>query len=148
MPPALTQPELPAIGPREWEFAQSLIRDLEQDERRQQLAPLLMAVGQWRAAIKTFRRTEMLRMIERSPDDVDLRFHRMLLTHLISTGEALALALTDVFPGEQRDRMGLKTGDIDAMVAALRDTFHEWHAVTDPVRIEKLEARIFSNGQA
>ncbi len=148
MPTALTQPESPFIGPREWEFSQTLIRDLEQDERRQQLAPLLMAVGQWRAAIKTFRRTEMRRMYERQPEEVDLRFHRMLVSHLISTGESLALAVTNVFPGEQRDRMGLKTGDIDAMVAALRDTYHEWHALTDPARLEELEARIFTNGPA
>ncbi len=148
MPPALTPPEHPSIGPREWEFAQSLIRDLEQDERRQQVGPLLMAIGQWRAAIKTFRRTEMLRMYEREPDDVDLRFHRMLVTHLISTGEALALAVANVLSGEQRDSLGLKTADIDAMIAALRDTYHEWHAVTDSGRLMELETRIFGHGPA
>jgi hypothetical protein len=146
MSATLTQLEFPEISTREWEFAQMLIRDLERDERRSQLAPLLMAIGQWRAAVRTFRRAEMTRMYERQPDASDLRFHRLLVSHLISTGESLAISAASLLPVEEQDRMGLRTADMDAMVAALADTMQEWHSTVDEKRIVELQARIFRDG--
>ncbi len=127
------------ISAAEWEFVQNLIRDLEAEEDRKQIASLF---GQWRLSLKAFRRVESARMFDLQPTEEDRKFHLVCVTHLISFGTMLEIAAAQ---HSDRDLAthGLKRDIISAMVNDLRNTYDEWHGQVPPERIEELSNLIF-----
>jgi hypothetical protein len=136
----LAPSSLSGISASEWEFVQDLIRDLEAEEDRLQIASLF---GQWRLSLKAFRRVESTRMFHSDPTEEDRKFHLLCVTHLISFGTMLDLAASQHSEGDLANH-GLRREIISAMVDDLRNTYDEWHGLVPEERIEELTNQIFN----
>src|SRR5437764_1160415 len=83
--------QIPARDSRDWEFVSSLLQDVQAESAREELASLF---GQWKLSIRQFRKIEERRMVRATPDEIDLEFHKMLITDLMSFGTALQIEAT------------------------------------------------------
>ena len=127
------------ISPGEWEFVKNLLRDLQAEENREQIASLF---GQWRLSIKAFRRVEEGRMIRQNPEPLDLLCHKVCVTNLMSFGTML-LVLAEEHTDQELAQHGLRKDIIDSLVRDLHNTLDEWHGQVPDGRIEELKQKIF-----
>src|SRR5437879_651694 len=120
-----TQAHFPTIPPRDsrdWEFVKDLLQDLQAEEDREELASLF---GQWRLSIKAFRRVEERRMMQNSPDQFDLKFHKARVCDLISFGSMLQIAFSEHTAADLA-KHELHGELLDALLKDLQNTFDEW----------------------
>lgn len=139
MAETLRQAHFQGISPGEWEFVKNLLRDLQAEENREQIASLF---GQWRLSIKAFRRVEEGRMIRQDPEPLDLLCHKVCVTNLMSFGTML-LVLAEEHTDQELAQHGLRRDIIDSLVRDLHNTLDEWHGQVPDGRIEELKQKIF-----
>lgn len=135
----MTTAPAPHPSPPEWAFVQELLRDLQAEEDREELAYLY---GQWRLSIRVFRRVEARRMTAMEPTDTDLLFHKACVTDLMSFGTLLQIAAQEHHDDELAS-CSIRRDVIAAILQDLHNTFDEWHAQIPVARIEALSATIF-----
>lgn len=123
----------------DWRFVQSLLRDLQAEEHREQIAYVF---GQWVLSVSAFRRVESARMVAEVPTELDLLFHKALVADLISVGTMLIIATRAHDKGRLAGR-GVRPGVIMAMVQDLHNSFDEWHGQVPEARLEALRDTIF-----
>src|SRR5438128_901789 len=123
----------------EWAFVQDVLHDLNATEDREQLTLLY---GQWRLAIKAFRRVEARRMTMTEPTGVDLLWHKALVTGLISFGTRLQIAARSR-SAEELSQRGFPGDILQAILSDLQNTHDEWHAQIPEARIGSLTTVIF-----
>jgi hypothetical protein len=117
---AITEIEAP-----HWQ-AVGLVLDQNARDLRAKRYGAFHEVVSWFKAIDLFRQAEKERMLERTPDPIDLRYHKTWLTALISEGERL---VTEIHRqgGLPRNLARIKLSDVEATVEELYDTQAEWH---------------------
>jgi len=133
------QTQFQEISPSDWEFVESLLHDLQAEENREQIASLF---GQWRLSIKAFRRVEHKRMVQKRPEPLDMLFHKICVTNLISFGTMLQVAAGE-HSDEELSKHGIKKDVIESLVRDLQNTFDEWHGQVPEGRLDDLRKKIF-----
>src|SRR5262249_58703879 len=106
-----------------WVWVEDLIRDVSREERTESLA---RRVFQWDLAVRQFRKVEHERLVLASPTPADLEGRARCIDGLLMIGRALALACSQHAP-EELARFGLKPEETESCVAALEQSFREWH---------------------
>jgi hypothetical protein len=140
---AATQSEFRQIvanDSREWQFVTALIRDVQQESDREELASLF---GQWRLSIKAFRRAEERRMVRSAPTPLDLKFHKAGAAELISFGTLLQIGATE-HKTQDLEQHGFNKQLLDALLRDLHNTFDEWHGQISDERLNLLSEEILN----
>jgi hypothetical protein len=132
--------QIPPRDSRDWEFVSSLLQDVQAESAREELASLF---GQWKLSIRQFRKIEERRMVRATPDEIDLKFHKMLITDLMSFGTALQI---EVAQHESQDlaKHGFNKDLLDALLKDLHNSFDEWHGQVSAERVTSLSEEILN----
>jgi hypothetical protein len=129
------------ITPQEWEWVQELIRGLERDGE-DDCRRLVKSLLEWDSVVKAFRKTEIRRMVQRTPTQRDLELHGFCSHALLRAGRGILLHAREK---EARiDELGYRLEDIAAYVEELEQDLREWHThgLTD-LEVAKAEKVIF-----
>ena len=128
----------------DWELVYELIEDVEDLERQESFVQTLTY---WWHAVRAFRKVEFNRLRKNDPRPIDLQFHRLCLAASITLGEHLLLCLNAIKGTEFEEKISVSRDDIEAMVAALRINWQEWHSEVSESRVDSLKELIFPDGE-
>ena len=131
--------EADAITPREWQWVQELIADVQRQARREAFAQTL---GQWDLAVRQFRKVEQRRFVEHTPTEEDLRYHALCLQALLAVGHTLVLD-AQRFSEEELAALNVRPEQIVAYVEELNQSLREWHHGLSAEEIKAAQDRIF-----
>jgi len=129
----------PGRTEEEWAWVEGLIREASREEQTDSLA---RRVFQWNLAVPQFRKVEQERMVLASPTATDLEGHARCLEGLLMIGRALVLACKQHAP-EELGRFGIKHQEPEACVAALEQSFREWHHSFSEEHLERVRQALF-----
>ena len=134
-------PELPnlQITAQEWQWAENLIRDVEEEERKGVFAAVFFS---WKMVLRQFRKLETKTFTQREPAEIEMAHHCACVTALISIGHFLKLEASKD-PEEKAKTLGISIGEIDAHLFELKTAYEEWHADAKGNGAAALEQRIF-----
>jgi hypothetical protein len=127
------------ISAREWAWVESLIRDVQEQERRDHF---LATFWQWKLAIRELRKREWETLGEPPYTDEDLRHHGDCLRILMSIGRHLCQEANRCGDSFLQPH-GFTKADVEAMQAELDHTWAIWHEYHDPAVIAEIKERIF-----
>ncbi len=138
---AKRQPSLPhlEITAQEWQWAENLIRDVEEEERKGVFAAVFFS---WKLVLRQFRKLENKTFTQREPAEIEMTHHCACVTALISIGHFLKLEASK-YPEEKAKSLGISVGEIDAHLFELKTAYEEWHTDAKGNGANALEQRIF-----
>jgi hypothetical protein len=137
-----TQQELEyKVDERDWSAVKLLVEEMKEEmaERRNHL---LFRITAWHFTLKVFRRVENEKMVLRSPQERDAKYHKAMLAFLRGCGEILLLEL-----GVQQDidsqSVGISYADMAAVVEELKMTEREWYGDMTEARRDEILKNVF-----
>jgi len=123
----------------EWAWVEGLIRDVSREEQTDLVA---RKVFQWDLAVRQFRKVEHERIVLGTPVPADLEGHARCLEGLLMIGRALILACRQ-YTAEELRRFGIRHEEAEACVAALEQSFREWHHDFSQEHLEEVRNALF-----
>ena len=132
-------PAQQSITGEEWAWVGGLIREVSREEQTDLLA---RKVFQWDLAVRQFRKLEHERIVLGTPTPADFEGHARCLEGLLMIGRALVLGCRQYAP-EELGRFGIKHQEPEACVAALEQSFREWHHSFSEEQLERVRKALF-----
>jgi hypothetical protein len=136
-----TENEKPNISREDWTAVQNLIKEVNLKEHASAFAA---SVAIWDAAVHLFRRLEQEHLIEQTPTETDLDYHKGLLHLLLGVGHILKVRAASFRP-EVLKEFNLRREDVQAYVRELEMTLSDWHGEHDTAKIAALEKELLSD---
>ena len=126
---------------RDWTAVRLLVEEMNEEmaERRNHL---LFRITAWHFTLKVFKRVESEKMVLRTPQDRDSKYHKATLAFLRGCGEMLLLEL-GVQQSIDPQTVGIGYADMTAIVEELKMTEREWYGDMTGSRRDEILTNVF-----
>lgn len=128
------------ISREDWAAVQNLIKEVNLKEYASAFAA---GVAVWDAAVRLFRTLEQHNLIEQTPTETDIEYHKALIHLLVGVGLILKVRAASFRPEELKE-FNLRQDDINAYVRELEMTLSDWYGeIVTPEEKAALQKQIF-----